>query len=159
MADPFLTGGISYVIQTAVAPVFLIAGIAGALNVLSMRMGRIIDRGRRLNEVDPDSKGYDPDEVETEQLQLAERARLIHRAITLCTVSALFVCLVVICLFVDAIFQLRMDWFIAVLFVVGLVSLITALVTFLREIGMGSNALRFGRFAMDKKHRHRRKGG
>lgn len=154
--DSFFSGGISHVIQLAVAPVFLIASIAGALNVLSLRMGRIIDRGRRLNELDPDSKGYDAKEVEEEQLQLAERARLTHRAIALCTLSALFVCFVIICLFVDAIFQLHMDWFIAFLFVVALASLIVALVTFLREIGIGSTSLRFGRFNMREKHRQRR---
>jgi hypothetical protein len=153
--EDFFNGGISQVIQLAVAPVFLIASISGALNVLSLRMGRIIDRGRRLNEMDPDSKGYDINDVENEQLQLAERARLIHRAIALCTLSALFVCLVIVCLFLDAIFELHFSGFIAVLFVVALISLIVALITFLREIGMGTNALRFGRYAISKKHRRR----
>ena len=46
---------ISTVIQLAVAPVFLLAGIAGTLNVLSTRMSRIIDRGRVLNERQPTS--------------------------------------------------------------------------------------------------------
>lgn len=152
MAESFFSGGISHVIQLAVAPVFLLASISGALNVLSLRMGRIIDRGRRLNEMDPEGKGYNAVEVEEEQLQLAERARLTHRAIALCTLSALFVCLVIIFLFVDAVFHFGMDWFIAFLFVVALASLIVALVTFLREIGMGSNALRFGRYTMSEKH-------
>ena len=35
---------IASVIQLAVAPVFLLAGIAGLLGVLSTRLGRIIDR-------------------------------------------------------------------------------------------------------------------
>src|SRR5690606_39801886 len=41
---------ISTVIQLAVAPVFLLASIAGTLNVLAHRLSRIIDRGRVLNE-------------------------------------------------------------------------------------------------------------
>ena len=32
------------VIQLAVAPVFLLAGIAGLLNVLSVRLGRAVDQ-------------------------------------------------------------------------------------------------------------------
>lgn len=36
------------IIQIAVAPVFLLAGIAGFLNVMSGRLGRIVDRGRVL---------------------------------------------------------------------------------------------------------------
>lgn len=35
---------IATVIQLAVAPVFLLAGIAGLLNVLSIRLGRVVDR-------------------------------------------------------------------------------------------------------------------
>lgn len=156
--EAFLTNdGISHVIQLAVAPVFLLASISGALNVLSLRMGRIIDRGRRLNELDPDSKLYDAKEVDEEQLQLAERARLTHRAIALCTLSALFVCFVIITLFVDAVFRFRMEWFIAFLFVVALGALILALVTFLREIGLGTNAFRFGRYNMGEKARRQRR--
>ena len=37
---------IATVIQLAVAPVFLLAGIAGLLNVLSIRLGRVVDRVR-----------------------------------------------------------------------------------------------------------------
>jgi hypothetical protein len=43
-----LTGieALSSVIQLAVAPVFLLAGIAGLLNVLSVRLDRAVDRVR-----------------------------------------------------------------------------------------------------------------
>ena len=88
--ESFLSDGISHVIELAVAPVFLIAGISGALNVLSLRMGRIIDRGRRLNELHDGQQEVDQ-ESDMEQLQLAVRAKLIYRAISLCTISALFV--------------------------------------------------------------------
>lgn len=152
MDNLLFTDSISHVIQLAVAPVFLLASISGALNVLSLRMGRIIDRGRRLNEMDPGSRAYDEKEVDEEQRQLAERARLTHRAIALCTFSALFVCLVIVSLFVDAIFQLGMQWFIAGLFIVALGTLIFALVTFLREIGLGTNAFRFGRYNMGERN-------
>ena len=37
-------------IQLALAPVFLLTGIAGLLNVMSTRLSRIIDRGRALTE-------------------------------------------------------------------------------------------------------------
>lgn len=145
--------GISHVIQLAVAPVFLLASISAALNVLSMRMGRIIDRGRKLNEVGGDEPGCTADDVDTEQRLLAERARLTHRAIAMCTLSALFVCLVIVFLFLDALFSLNMQWVIAFLFIMALGVLILALVTFLREIGKGTNAFRFGRYVMGDKVR------
>jgi hypothetical protein len=146
--ESLLTDGISHVIDLAVAPVFLIAGISGALNVLSLRMGRIIDRGRRLNEQYDGREQLDADN-DREQLQLAVRAKLIHRAITLCTVSALFVCLVIVCLFVDALLGLGLQYFIAGLFVFALLCLIAGLLIFLREIGISATAFRFGRYNMN----------
>jgi hypothetical protein len=146
--ENLITDGISHVIDLAVAPVFLIAGISGALNVLSLRMGRIIDRGRRLNE-QFDGRDQLDEESDQEQLQLAVRARLIHRAITLCTVSALFVCLVIVSLFVDVLLGLGLQYFIAVLFVVALLCLIAGLLIFLKEIGISATAFRFGRYNMN----------
>lgn len=143
--------GISHVIQLAVAPVFLLASISGALNVLSMRMGRIIDRGRRLNDMHEGDECYTADDVDREQRSLAERARLTHRAIAMCTLSALLVCMVIVCLFIDVLFSLNIAWLIAFVFIMALLVLILALVTFLREIGMGTNSFRFGRYVMGKK--------
>jgi hypothetical protein len=146
--ESLLTDGISHVIDLAVAPVFLIAGISGALNVLSLRMGRIIDRGRKLNEQFDGREQLDADS-DREQFQLAVRAKLIHRAITLCTVSALFVCLVIVCLFVDVLLGLGLQYFIAGLFVFALLCLIAGLLIFLREIGISATAFRFGRYNMN----------
>jgi uncharacterized iron-regulated membrane protein len=47
---------IASVIQLAVAPVFLLAGIAGLLGVLSTRLGRIIDRTRVIERRVPQVK-------------------------------------------------------------------------------------------------------
>ena len=42
---------VSLAIQQAVAPVFLLTGIGSILAVLTNRLGRAIDRTRRLNEM------------------------------------------------------------------------------------------------------------
>jgi hypothetical protein len=141
---------ISSVIQLAVAPVFLLAGIAGTLNVLSLRMGRIIDRGRVLNERSYAANTPEAAEVDTEQRLLARRARLINRAIAFCTTSSLFVCLVIVVLFVDAFFTLRQEELIALLFILALLSLIAALLLFLREIGLSLRAFRFGPYKVNR---------
>ena len=135
---------VATVIDLAVAPVFLLAGIAGTLNVLSMRMSRIIDRGRVLNDkfIERDTPEFV--EVDKEQRLLARRARLINRAIALCTMSSLFVCLVIVVLFLDAVLTLRQERLIATLFIVALLSLISALILFLREVGMSLRAFSFG---------------
>lgn len=141
---------ISNVIQLAVAPVFLLASIAGTLNVLSMRMGRIIDRGRVLNDRHCTAESPEAGEVDNEQRLLARRSRLINRAIALCTMSSLFVCLVIVVLFLDALFSLNQETLIAILFIVALLSLISALLLFLREIGLSLRAFRFGPYKVNK---------
>ena len=168
----FLTDDISHVIQLAVAPVFLLAAISQALNVLSTRIGRIIDRGRRLNEIQenqyaarsaagtsqtPAGSGLAAHhslldtEMDEEQHILANRARLIHRAIALCTLSALLVTLVIVFLFMDVLLELRLEQMIAFLFVVALLCLITALITFLREIELSTSTFRFGQYNITDK--------
>lgn len=143
-------GDVATVIDLAVAPVFLLAGIAGTLNVLSMRMSRIIDRGRVLNDkyIEPNTPEYV--EVDKEQRLLARRARLINRAMALCTMSSLFVCLVIVVLFLDAVLTLRQERVIASLFIVALLSLISALILFLREVGMSLRAFRFGPYKVNE---------
>ena len=42
--------GVAQVIQLAVAPVFLLAGVGATLNVLASRIGRIIDRARIMED-------------------------------------------------------------------------------------------------------------
>jgi hypothetical protein len=141
---------ISTVIQLSVAPVFLLASIAGTLNVLSTRMGRIIDRGRVLNDRNCEQGTAAFDAVDAEQRLLARRARLINRAIFLCTMSSLLVCLVIVVLFLDAVFTLRQERLIAGLFIMGLLSLISALMVFLREIGLSLRAFHFGPYKVQK---------
>jgi len=142
-------GDISSVIELAVAPVFLLASISGALNVLSLRMGRIIDRGRRLNEMQPPEGSRQAQDVDVEQRLLARRAGLINRAIALCTVSGMFVCFVIVALFVDALFALDQEVLIAMLFAVALLSLISALMIFLREVSLSLRAFHFGPYKVN----------
>jgi hypothetical protein len=156
-SDLFGSEGISQVIQLAVAPVFLLASISAALNVLSLRMGRIIDRGRRLNSMNEGEEGLTATDIDYEQRLLAERARLTHRAIAMCTLSALMVSLVIALLFVDALFDLHIAWIIACVFILALSVLIVALLTFLRETGLGTNTFRFGPYVMGQKLRDMRK--
>lgn len=141
---------ISTVIQLSVAPVFLLASIAGTLNVLSVRMGRIIDRGRVLNDRNFAQGTPEFEECDHEQRLLARRARLINRAIALCTMSSLFVCLVIVVLFLDAVLTLGQERIIAALFIMALTSLISALLVFLREIGLSLRAFRFGPYKVNQ---------
>lgn len=136
---------IARVIELAVAPVFLLTAISGALSVLSTRLGRIIDRGRRLNEMTAAAGCTETADVDEEQRQLAIRARLVNRAIRMCTMSALFVCFVIIGLFLDELYNINMGVVIAALFMIALGCLSYGLLTFLREINKSASIFRFGR--------------
>jgi hypothetical protein len=141
-AEPVAT--IAHVIQLSVAPVFLLTGIAGLLNVLTGRLARIIDRARVLERsllVDDASlhgKAHDMLRI------LAIRARWINIAISLCVASAILVAAVVMVLFASAFFARNSTAALAGLFITAMVALICGLVFFLREIYLATSSLRIG---------------
>jgi hypothetical protein len=144
MGFSFQVTDISHVIQLAVAPVFLLAGISGMLSVLSIRLGRIIDRARRLDDKLAASEKQDRAAIHREHMILRRRARLASWAITLCTICALLICTVIVVLFMGAYLSFNPVHFIAWLFIISMISLISALLVFLREIYLGTSGLRIG---------------
>jgi hypothetical protein len=66
---------------------------------------------------------------------------LIQRAITLSTCCALLICVVIVALFVDDIFDLALDKFIALAFIAGMMALVGSFVYFLREIFIATATL------------------
>ena len=75
--------------QLALAPVFLLTGIAGLLNVVAGRLARIIDRGRSLTEQElPQHLQDHPDIFQKELSRLARRYQYASQAITASTCSA-----------------------------------------------------------------------
>ena len=146
------SGDISKAINLAVAPVFLLTGISGALNVLSARMSRIVDRGRKLNETSCEAGSTQEQDVDREQELLAQRARLIHLSFRTCTLSALLICLVIITLFIDVLLNMPLQTVSATLFMLALVSLSFGLMTFLREINISMSKFRFGKYRVHGEH-------
>jgi hypothetical protein len=129
---------IAHLIQLAIAPVFLLAGIAGILNVLAQRLARVVDRGRSLER---DFLSFDEstrERASEELLVIIRRMRIVNLAITACTASALFVCLVVAILFVADLAQIPFARPIAVLFIIAMGLLIVGLTFFLAEIRLAA---------------------
>jgi len=136
---------VAHAIQLAVAPVFLLSGIGAVLAVLTNRLSRIIDRGRALDShlvtgLPADAAAS----AHAELLALSRRARLISRAITLCTVTALLVCAVIATLFVGAFVGFDASMPVALLFVAAMVAFFGGLLSFLREIFIATASLRIG---------------
>jgi hypothetical protein len=136
---------IAHLIQVALTPIFLISAIGVTLNVLTSRLARIVDRARAIEDVlrrsDPQNDGRDLHGVLG---VLARRARYINAAITLITLSALFIALVVVMLFVGAFLRWDLSEFIACLFILSMLSLCAALLAFLIEVRIATNTLQIG---------------
>jgi hypothetical protein len=133
----------SQTIQLALAPAFLLAGIAGILNVMTGRLARIVDRGRRMTEesirVEPSMQGF----YGIERDNLENRRYLASAAITACSLSALLVCLVIVVLFLEALLGLKIRWVIGILFSSSTLALVVGLTYFLREVHLAMRTVRF----------------
>lgn len=144
MESPSHVASLAQVIQLAVAPVFLLAGVGATLNVLASRIGRIIDRARVMEERLTTASPELAEELHARLRVLSSRATLINRALALCVLCGLLVSLVVAALFVSSSLRIDLATPIAVAFVVALLSLAAALVYFLREVFIATASLTFG---------------
>ncbi len=132
---------IARAIQLALAPVFLLTGIAGMLNVMTNRLSRIIDRGRDLNEGHSTLAPSQQALVKPE-LQILERRRhLTSVAITASTIAALLVCIVIAALFIEVLLDAHLKWFIGALFTIAMFVLVVGLAFFLREVHMAMKSI------------------
>jgi hypothetical protein len=134
---------IAHVIQSSVAPVFLLSGVAATLGVLTNRLSRIVDRARRLEEQLEGHPGQAP-HLRGELAVLARRAHYIYAAISLSTIAALMVALVVVTLFANAFLGSELGVVIALLFVLAMVCLSAAFIAFFVEVRVAVAALRIG---------------
>jgi Protein of unknown function (DUF2721) len=136
---------IAHLIQVALTPIFLISAIGVTLNVLTSRLARIVDRARVMEDIlrQPDHR-HDARALHGALGVLARRARYIYAAITLITVSALFISLVVVMLFVNAFLRWDLSAFIACMFILSMMSLAAALLAFLIEVRIATKTLQIG---------------
>jgi hypothetical protein len=129
---------VAHAIQQSVAPVFLLTGVGAILGVLSGRLGRLIDRSRALHEMDAEKQiAHQP-----ELAVILRRVKWIHWAISLCTICALFICIVIAALFIGAELGKDPSSTISVFFIVAMLTLIAGLLCFLREIALATNNLK-----------------
>jgi hypothetical protein len=129
-------------IQLALAPVFLLSGIAGMLSVITGRLSRIVDRGRLLTESPEDMIALPPHERANELRILERRRHLASTAIATCTLAALLVCMVIVLLFMQALLDLPLPRLEGVLFAAATVTLVVGLMYFHREVHLATQTSR-----------------
>jgi hypothetical protein len=124
-------------IQLSVAPVFLLTGIGAMLAVMANRLARIVDRFRALVSSGSESQAKKIKEME----MLLRRSRWVHWAISLSTVAALLVCIVIAALFIGTEVRLDSSRVVSLLFITAMLALISSLLCFLREIHLSTGTI------------------
>ncbi len=133
---------VAQVIQLAVAPVFLLAGIGAFLNVCAMRLARIVERSRVVEPQLLGSRGAEHDRLQAEIRIIDRRMSLVSRAIFLSVLSAVLICLVVVLLFAGGLTGAQFGTAIALLFIASMVAVAASLSIFLIETRLASRAVR-----------------
>jgi hypothetical protein len=136
--------GIAHSIQLSVAPVFLLSGIGVLLGVLTNRLARVVDRARPMEERLATADGAEAEELHRRLRVLHTRARCSNIAITLSTVAALLVAIVVALLFISYFVRFSLAVPVAALFVLSMLALVGALLAFLVEVRIATRTLRIG---------------
>ena len=132
---------ISEILASAVSPVFLVAGVGALLNVMTGRLGRIVDRLRYLQEYIDKASSVDKQTILLNRKQSVFRMRLIYASIFFCTLSGLMVCIVIGALFIGEINTYSIDVFISILFILCMASLILSFILLATEIFIATKTI------------------
>lgn len=135
-------GVIAQTIQLALAPVFVLVAIGNIMNILTTRLGRIVDRSRALQSQYAQTTGREHDVVVIEIRYVDRRIHLIGRALLLLVVSGLAIGVTVGSLFVGEMANLELRDLTGLTFFGAIALLMIALVYLLLETRIAASSLR-----------------
>lgn len=142
LPDTNAVAKVADIIQSALAPVFLLAGIGAFLNACTGRLSRIVDRARTIEPLLLASRGAEHDRHLREIRILDRRMGLVSWAIFLSVGAAMVICLVVVLLFAGTLVRGHFGTTIALLFILAMVALGSGFAVFLIETRLASRAVR-----------------
>lgn len=137
-------------IQLALAPVFVLVALGNIMNILSARLGRVVDRSRALQALYASTTGEEHDAVVREIRALDRRIALIGRAILLLVLSGLAVGLCVALLFVEEMLHVELALVGAAIFLIAVGLLMAALFLFLKETREATEGLRIPEMFLER---------
>ncbi len=155
MTDLPSLSNVLHIIQLAIAPVFLLAGIGSFLSVIAGRLNRVVDRSRHVERLHGDSIGDEHARHVAELRLIDRRITLASDAIFLCVASAVAVCMLVTLLFVATVFRANLATPVAILFVLAMALLAAGLVLFLIETRVAVRAIRVREELLERERRGR----
>jgi hypothetical protein len=134
---------IARVVQMAIAPAFLLGGIGTFINVMTARLARVIDRAlESARDGDFATAREEEEAVARLRDMLAIRAKLLNRSIALCTLAAVLICGLIGLMFLDALLRTDLSTAIVLLFIVAMLTMMSGLALFMREVFVATAALR-----------------
>jgi hypothetical protein len=139
------SGMIAQTIQLALAPVFVLVAIGNIMNILSTRLGRVVDRSRVLQELHGATSGDEHDAVVREIRTVDRRIAMISRAILMLVLSGLTIGLCVALLFLEELLDVNLQQIAAAAFMLAIGLLMLALTLFMRETRHATAVLRIPR--------------
>jgi hypothetical protein len=133
---------IAHTIQLALAPVFVLVAIGNIMNILSSRLGRIVDRARTLQRLHGETVGAAHDLVVAEMRQVDMRILLNTKAIRVLVMAGLAIGTTVAVLFLEEMVNVPLERLSAGTFLVAVSLLMWGLWLFLRETQVAAETLR-----------------
>lgn len=133
---------IAQTIQLALAPVFVLVAIGNIMNILTTRLGRIVDRSRTLQKLHGETSGAAHDRVVVELRYVDRRIQLIGHALLLLVCSGLAIGVTVGALFVGEIAGINLSNMTEITFFLAIALLMVALIYLLLETRLVAQTLR-----------------
>jgi len=141
-ATPLAPSDIAHIIQTALAPAFLLTALATLLNVFSTRLGRVADK---VDAASSRLRGAGAEETRLLSRQLAylrRRSFVLDAAVVLASAGAVMTGVAVLTLYVGTLREATTATLLFGCFGVALVCTIAAIAAFLCEILMAGRGVR-----------------
>jgi hypothetical protein len=130
------------ILQVAIGPMILVSGVGLLLLSMTNRLGRTVDRARELSRHLQSAAPGDRARLRSQLDILLQRARLLRSAIALASISVLLAAVLVIVLFVTALFGLGTVPVLIGLFSACMAALVVSLVLFLKDVNLSLAALK-----------------
>jgi hypothetical protein len=140
---------IAQTIQLALAPVFVLVAIGNIMNILTTRLGRIVDRSRHLQKLHAETSGPAHDAVVVEMRYVDRRIHLIGHALLILVLSAIAIGVTVGTLFLGEVVGTEFRMVTSVTFFIAITLLMVALVYLLLETRLVSSTLRLPRALLE----------
>lgn len=135
------------IIKLALAPVFLLVGIGAVLNVVTHRVGRIIDRARMfegltLDATNANTTNFSQSRIDAELTSLNRRMKFANWSITFLVAAALMICVDVILLFANGLVTTDLTAWVLVLFIASMSFITGGLLAFFFEVSLATATLK-----------------